>query len=223
MTRCGEGGDRRTLDELLDELRSGRAADSALRERILERATAILDDVIAASFPDTGFSREELFRAGYMGLMNAVHNVDLAHGKPFREYAENLIKGEIREHIRERARSFRIPRWMRDLNRQLEAAEARLLRDTGELPSLGELAVAVNITEEGIAEIFKARESLSYVSLNEEQRRSDPAPKIDLSRIRSLHPAPFPVEIRIRLASALEKLSELQETLCHSLFRPGDF
>lgn len=217
----GGAEDRRTLDQLLEELASERETAGTLRERILERATPILDDVIAEFFPNTGFAHEELFRAGYLGLMSAVHNFDLAHGKPFREYAENLIKGEIREHIRERVGRLEVPRWMKDLNHQLEAAEARLLRETGELPSLSQLSSAVNITEEGIAEIFKAREALSYVSLSEDQRRSDPAPRIDLSRIRSLRATAFPVEVRIRLASALERLSELQQSLCHSLFRPG--
>jgi RNA polymerase sigma-B factor len=216
------GEESRSLDELLEALASERETAGSLREEVLARATPILSDVIAKSFPNTGFDAEELFRAGYLGLMNAVHNFELAHGKPFREYAENLIKGEIREHIRDRVRKLEVPAWMKDLNRQLEAAEARLLREKGELPTLTELSRAVNITEEGIAEIFKAREALSYVSLDAEQRASDPAPEIDYSRIRSLQPVPLPVEIRIRLAAALEKLAGLQETLCHSLFRPGD-
>lgn len=221
MPDAREGPDGRSLDELLAALTTEREATGALREAILSKATPILDEVLDRSFRGTGFPREELFRAGYLGLMNAVHNYDLAHGKPFAEYAGNLIKGEIRQHIRDRARRGEPPRWMKDLNRQLEVAEAQLLRETGQLPSLRALAEAVNITEAGIAEIFKARESLSYVSLDEEQRKNDPMPEIDLSRIRSLRPVPLPVELRIRLAAALEKLSDLQEALCHSLFQGG--
>jgi len=214
-----EGQEDRELDELLRVLASEEEAASGSREDALRRATPILDEVIDACFQETGFAREELFRAGYLGLMNAVHNFDLAHGRSFREYAENLIKGEIRQHVRDHVRQCVIPRWMTDLNRQLETAEARLLRETGELPTLSELAEFMNISEEGIAEIFKARESLGYVSLNETQRKNDPTPEIDYSKIRGLHAAPFPIEIRIKLASALEKLADLQESLCQSLFR----
>lgn len=213
------GKEDRSLDELLRALASEEETTTALREDVLRQATPILDAVIDQAFPSTGFPREELFRAGYLGLLNAVHNFDLAHGKPFREYAENLIKGEIRQHIRDRVQRGRFPRWMSDLNRQLEATEARLLRAKGELPSLSELADAINITEEGIAEIFKARESLSYVSLDADQRRNDPIPEIDYSKIRCVRDEAFPIEIRIRIASALEKLAELQQTLCQSLFR----
>ena len=211
-----------TLDELLQRLTDERDDLEMVREQILQRGTSIIQDVIEVGFSTSGFEQEELFRPGYLGLMNAVYNFDLSHGKEFREYAENLIKGEIRHHIRDQVRRVPIPRWMKDLNRQIEITEARLLRETGKLPSLSELAEAINITEDGLAEIFKARETMSYVSLNAEQRLNDPVFDIDISKIHSKQSVPFPVEYRIRLASALEKLADLQQYLLHSLFRPSE-
>lgn len=211
-----------SLDELLQRLTDERDDLELVREQILQRGASVIQDVIEAGFSSSGFEQEELFRPGYLGLMNAVYNFDLSHGKEFREYAENLIKGEIRHHIRDQVRRVPIPRWMKDLNRQIEITEARLLRETGKLPSLSELAEAINITEEGLAEIFKARETMSYVSLNVEERLNDPVFDIDISKIHSKQSVPFPVEYRIRLASALEKLADLQQYLLHSLFRPSE-
>jgi DNA-directed RNA polymerase specialized sigma subunit len=210
------------LEDLLRLLKEESEDIDAVREEILGRGTPIIGEVIGATFSTSGFTTEELFRPGYLGLLNAVYNYDLSRGRSFREYAENLIKGEIRNHIRDRVGQVVIPDWMRDLNRQIEAAEARLLRETGRLPSLGELAEAVNITEEGLTEIFKAREALSYVSLDASQRENDPIPTIDLSKIRSKRPSAFPIEHRIKLASALEKLADLQQYLLHSLFRADE-
>lgn len=211
-----------SLDDLLQLLTDERGSLDMVREEILQRGTSIIRDVIETSFSTSGFEEEDLFRPGYLGLMNAVYNFDLSHGKDFREYAGNLIKGEIRHHIRDHVNRVTIPRWMKDLNRQVEVTEAKLLRETGKLPSLAELAEAVNITEEGLAEVFKARETLSYVSLNAEQRENDPVFEIDVSKIHSKRAATFPVEYRIRLASALEKLADLQQYLLHSLFRPTE-
>lgn len=211
-----------SLDELLQQLTAERDDAELVREEILQRGTSIIRDVIGTGFSTSGFDDEELFRSGYLGLMNAVYNFDLSRGKEFREYAENLIKGEIRHHIRDQVRSVPTPRWMKDLNRQIEVTEARLLREAGNLPSLSELADAVNITEEGLAEVFKARETMSYVSLNAEERENDPVFEIDTSKIRSKHSVAFPVEYRIRLASALEKLADLQQHLLHNLFRPSE-
>jgi len=206
-----------SLDDLL-ALLSSPEEGAAAREELLRRTTPLIDEVIDRVFLNSGFSREELFRPGYLGLLNAVHNYELARGKPFHEYATNLIKGEIRQHIRDRVKRMKIPGWMKDLNRQIEAAESRLLRESGRLPTLSELAAAVNIVEEGIAEIFKAREALSYVSLDAGQRENDPAPEIDISKIRSSRPVPFPIEHRIKIASALERLGELQQDLFRALF-----
>jgi RNA polymerase sigma-B factor len=210
------------LDELLQQLTEERDDLEMVRAQILKRGTSIIQDVIEAAFSTSGFDKEELLRPGYLGLMNAVYNFDLSHGKEFLEYAENLIKGEIRHHIRDQVRSVPVPRWMKDLNRQIEITEARLLRETGQLPSLSELAEAVNITEEGLAEVFKARETMSYVSLNAEQRVNDPVFEIDITKIHSKKSVAFPVEYRIRLASALEKLADLQQYLLHNLFRPSE-
>jgi len=211
-----------SLDDLLQLLTDEHGNLETVREEILQRGTSIIQDVIETSFAGSGFEREELFRPGYLGLMNAVYNVDLSHGKEFREYAENLIKGEIRHHIRDQVKRATTPKWMKDLNRQIEDTEAELLRETGKLPSLSELAEAVNITEEGLAEVFKAREVLSYVSLSAEQRKKDPVFEIDISKIHSKRSMPFPVEYRIRLASALEKLADLQQHLLHNMFGPSE-
>lgn len=210
------------LDDLLRLLNDESEDIDTVREEILRRGTPIIGEVIAATFPRSGFTTDELFRPGYLGLLNAVYNYDLSRGRGFREYAENLIKGEIRSHIRDQLKRAVIPDWMRDLNRQIEAAEVRLLRETGQLPTLGQLAEAVNITEEGLTEIFKAREALSYVSLDASQRENDPVPEIDLSKIRSKRPSSFPIEHRIKLASALEKLADVQQYLLHSLFRANE-
>jgi len=210
------------LDDLLRMLREERADLDAVREEILHRASPIIGEAIEETFSTSGFPHEELYRPGYLGLLNAVYNFDLSHGRSFREYAENLIKGEIRNHIRDRTGHQDIPAWMQDLNRQIELAEARLLRETGRLPTLTELAETVNITEDGLAEIFKGREAVSYVSLDASRRENDPAPRIDVSRIRSRHACPFPIELRIRLASALERLADLQQYLLHSLFRSAE-
>ena len=202
----------------VDELLAAQDAKSA-REELLRRYTDLVHEVIDSGFGQSGFTAEELFRPGYLGLINAVYNAELSHGKSFRDYAENLIKGEIRQHIRDHTTRPRIPQWMRDLNRQIELAEAKLLRRLDRLPTLCELADEVNITEEGIAEIFKAREALSYVSLDADQRRNDPVPEIDLDRVRAKRSTPFPIEYRIRIASALERLAELQQYLVSSLFQ----
>jgi len=216
---------RSTADDLralLASLAQDTGADTdAIRTRILARTTHLIDEVIAQRFPRAGFPREELYRAGYLGLLNATYNLDLAREQDFDEYAKNLISGEIREHIRERVQRSQFPQWLKDLNHRIEERQVDLLHEMHRLPTLRELSDAVNITEEGIAEIFKAREALNYVSLDASQREHDPLPVVDLEKIRNKRPDSFPIQYRIRIASALEKLADLQQLLFRSLFPPA--
>ncbi|RLE37453.1 hypothetical protein DRJ12_02860 [Candidatus Acetothermia bacterium] len=207
--------------DLLDLLKRAAENDEAARAELLKRGREWVNEVITTEFAQSGFSHEELFHSGYLGLLSAVYNADLSRGKDFFTYARNIIRGEIRQYIRERTRRSQFPRFLTDLNRQVEAVEARLLKEKGRLPTLTELADAVNVTEEGLTEIFKAREAINYVSLSAERRRTDPAPTVDLSKIRNKRPEPFPIQYRIRIASALERLSHIQETLTKSLFPPS--
>ncbi len=206
---------------LLDLLKRAAENDETARAELLKRGRAWVDEVITTEFANSGFTHDELFHSGYLGLLSAVYNSDLSRGKNFSEYVKNIVRGEIRQYIRERVRRNRFPRFLSDLNRQVETVEAKLLKEKGRLPTLSELADAVNITEEGLTEIFKAREAINYVSLSEERRRTDPSPSVDLSKIRSKRPEPFPIQYRLRIASALERLSHIQEVLTKNLFPPS--
>ncbi len=207
-----------SIDALLALLAAHPDNENALREEILARTTSLIDEAIEEGFSSSGFPRDELFRAGYLGLLNATYNVELSHQQQFYDYAKNLIKGEIRSHIRGKVKRAEFPNWMKGLNRHIEETQLRLLEELNRLPTLAELSDAVNLTEEGIAEILKAREALNYVSIDERQRKNDPLPKVDPAKIRNKRPEPFPIQYRIRIATALEKLDDLQQYLFRNLF-----
>ncbi len=214
--------DNLSTDDLLSLLASQPAKEDEIREEILQRTTSLIDETISEAFPRSGFSHDELFRAGYLGLLNATYNIEFSHEQQFCEYAKNLIKGEIRQHIREHVQRAKFPHWLKDLNRYIEKTQVRLLHDLKRLPTLSELSDAVNLTEEAIAEVLKAREALNYVSLDEEQRQNDPLPIVDQARIRNKRPEAFSIQHRIRIAAALEKLGELQQYLFNNLFPTSD-
>lgn len=206
------------IDDLLAQLVAHSDDDDKIREKILQRTAFLIDETIDEAFSRSGFSHEELFRAGYLGLLNATYNIEFSQEREFYDYARNLIKGEIRQHIRAQVKRAEFPHWMKGLNRHIEETQVRLLRELDRLPTLAELSDAVNLTEEAVAEILKAREALNYVSIDETQRRNDPLPKIDQSKIRNKRPEAFPIQYRIRIATALEKLGDLQQYLFSNLF-----
>ena len=202
------------LEELAREL--ARGDDPRARAELLSLGERLVDEVVE-EFAGCGLAPEELRRAGHLGLLSAAYHPELARGLPFSEYARNLIRGEIRAHIRERFPPPQPPRWLRLLSAQIDRAVAELTRELGRPPTLEELGARLNLTEEGLKEAFKAREAFLYSSLSAEQRAQDARPEFHPERIRDRRPSPFPWQARIRLAQALDQLSQLWTRLLERL------
>jgi RNA polymerase sigma-B factor len=213
----------RSTEELLEEL--ARLAEegaenewaSALKEEIIRRNVGLVAQA-AREFIHSGEPLEDLAQVGYLGLLNAVHNFDLKRGNKFSTYATHLIKGEIRHYIRDRHRPLKIPQWIQELNSEVNAAEERLFKEHGRFPTIGELAEELNMAEEGVREVLKARRSMSYISIDRERRADDPRPTIDIGRIKSLREDPFPWEQRVWIMAAVERLTALQQKIIRDLF-----
>ncbi|MFW6190425.1 MAG: sigma-70 family RNA polymerase sigma factor [Candidatus Bipolaricaulota bacterium] len=224
----------RSNEELLEELKQleeekektdGESAAGELKERISKLKDQLIEQniglvkSIAGDFTHSGLEFEDLRQAGYIGLLNAVENYDQNQGAKFSTYASHLIKGEIRHQIRDEQPSVHIPQWVKRLNKKVEDAEQRIYQETGEFPTIEELSEELNIEEDGIREVLKGRDSMTYVSIDRERRESDPRPEyIDYEKIRSKHEEDLPLEFKVRIADAIEKLTDVQQQVVKGLF-----
>src|SRR5690606_6317159 len=96
---------------------------------------------VAVHFP-RHVEREELARAGALGLVEAARRFDEAKGVPFQRFAAQRIRGAILDAVR--AADW-APRSVRALSRRLDLVEQRLANELGRVPSLGEMAEALDI------------------------------------------------------------------------------
>jgi len=216
--------DSERLLEELARLNAERAPQDQvlkLKEELVEVNVGLVT-AIAKKFVHSGEPLQDLIQAGYIGLLNAVHNFDLNRGTKFSTYATYLIQGEVRHHIRDKNTTIRLPQWLQKLSHQVKVAQEAFYQEHGRLPTIAQLSDALNIEEEGVREALKAREALHYVSIDAERREDDPRPaSFDQSKIRSKHPDDFPIEYRIKIASAIESLTELQQQVINDLFYAG--
>ena len=121
---------------------------SALIEEHLPLVKHIVFQV-AVHFP-RHVEREELARAGALGLVEAARRYDESRGVPFDRFAAQRIRGAILDAVR--AADW-APRSVRMLARKLEAVEQRLATQLGRVPSLDEMAEALNMTRQEIARL----------------------------------------------------------------------
>jgi RNA polymerase sigma factor for flagellar operon FliA len=104
---------------------------------------------VAVHFP-RHVDRDDLARAGALGLIEAARRWDESRGVPFERFAARRIKGAILDAVR--AADW-APRSVRVLARDLERTEQRLMAELGRVPSSGELADALGLAPTELARL----------------------------------------------------------------------
>jgi len=99
---------------------------------------------VAVHFP-RHVDRDDLARAGALGLVEAAQRFDATKGVPFQRFAAQRIRGAILDSVR--AADW-APRSVRALSRRLDVVEQHLANQLGRVPSMGEMATALNMTKE---------------------------------------------------------------------------
>lgn len=104
---------------------------------------------VAVHFP-RHVEREELARAGALGLVEAARRYDESRGVPFDRFAAQRIRGAILDAVR--AADW-APRSVRTLARKLESTEQRLASRLGRVPTTEEMAEALSMDTSELARL----------------------------------------------------------------------
>lgn len=213
--RSEEASGYDAVDLLIQEHADARSPDA--HERIVAACTPLVRR-IAAEFAYSAVPSEDLIQVGYIGLLNAINGFDPGRGAKFATYASYLIRGEIRHYLRDQRDTIRRPRWLNRLNTRIEETINVHITETGRFPSLEVLARELNIEEEGLLEVLRAREVLRTVSIEADEEGADL--RVDRDRIRHRTHISFqlPIEDRVTLMEALESLTALQRKVVYYLF-----
>jgi len=159
---------------------------------------------------------EDLTQVGTIGLMHAVRNFDPDRNVKFEAYAYTHISGQIRHYLRDDADAVQVPRWARKLYGEIMAAVADLQQELGRTPTHAEIAVRMNMTEKGVDEVIRAYDTASVRSIDEMPVETGVRREaITHQRYVSFQ---LPVEDRIVLLQAVERLADLQRKIVYYLF-----
>lgn len=209
-------------EELIELLQQGKGVggSAGLREEIVRRNVGLVKSV-AVKFLSSGEPLDDLIQAGYIGLLNAVANFDLARNTRFSTYASYLIQGEIRHYIRDKHSTIRIPQWVQTMNRRVKEVEEAFFQQEGRPPTMAELASRLDLTEEQLAGLLRGRETMTYVSIDQQRRSSDPNPAPPAIEHLMTGADDLPFDIRMRILVAVEQLTEIQRSVIEGLFFEG--
>jgi RNA polymerase sigma factor FliA len=128
------------------DMRSTEAESQELTKLIEENLPLVKHIVfqVAVHFP-RHVDRDDLARAGALGLVEAARRYDESRGVPFDRFAAQRIRGAILDAVR--AADW-APRSVRTLARKLESVEQRLATELGRVPGTQEMADALGMTRD---------------------------------------------------------------------------
>jgi RNA polymerase sigma-B factor len=162
---------------------------------------------------------EDLLQVANLGLIKAAQRYDPAKGAKFSSYATALVDGELRHHLRD-SLLMRQPRWVKKVYGDIQHKSNELMHALGRPPDIAELARALNIAEEGVLEVMRLYARIDLHGRNEPYTAEELSTAPDAGLMRSLRPESFslPIEDRIALYQALDRLSAFQRRLIYLLF-----
>jgi RNA polymerase sigma factor FliA len=177
---------------------------------------------VAVHFP-RHVDRDDLARAGALGLVEAARRYDESRGVPFDRFVAQRIRGAILDAVRS---ADWAPRSVRTLARKLESVEQRLATELGRVPVAKEMAEALGMTPQELSRL-QDRMFRSVVLALEHEVNDDTDEDLTLVDVLRDRGAVEPLEeletreLHAYLRDAVELLPERQRLVVVGYFLEG--
>lgn len=120
---------------------------------------------ISKKFLNRGYSYEELFSVGCLGLVKAINQFDFNYDVKFSTYAYPMIKGEILRFLRDDG-IIRAPRSLKTTFKHMYYAIQESMAKLGRKPTIQELSEHLKIPEQNIKDAYKMYNTITPTSLD---------------------------------------------------------
>jgi RNA polymerase sigma-B factor len=151
------------LGDLFDrwyEQHDARARD-ALIERFLPLARKL-----ARRYAASGEPYDDLVQVASLGLVNAVERFDPTRGFAFTSFAVPTIVGELKRYFRDTTWALHVDRGAQELARKIADARREISSLQGRSPTVTELAVYLELSDEQVLDGLQTGEAFDTVSLD---------------------------------------------------------
>jgi RNA polymerase sigma-B factor len=166
----------RSRSEILREAamvrRYAETKDPALQAELVERFLPLARS-LAMRYRGGTESLDDLVQVASLGLVKALDGFDPARGRSFTAYAVPTMLGELRRHFRDRVWNVHLPRGLQERAMDVNDAIQKLGDKLSASPTVGQIAVHLDLSEEEVLEALEADEARRTLSLDAPRSRED--------------------------------------------------
>lgn len=138
------------MEQTLALIESAHQGDKKARDKLIEDNIGLVWSVVKR-FKNRGVDLEDLFQIGSIGLIKAVDKFDSSYDVKFSTYAVPMIMGEIKRFLRDDG-MIKVSRSLKELSTKLYMVKEQIEKESGQEPSVAELANRLQVSPEEVAE-----------------------------------------------------------------------
>jgi RNA polymerase sigma-B factor len=139
--------------------------DRVAREALVTRYMPLARKV-ARRYWSSSLPREELNQVANLALVKAVDRFDPGRGRPFEAFAIPTILGELRRYFRDSSWAVHVARGAQERSKTVQEATELLSRENGRPPTVQQLALYLELSEEDVLDGLRVGHAYTASSLD---------------------------------------------------------
>jgi RNA polymerase sigma-B factor len=191
--------------------------DPADRDEIFRRFRPLARR-LALRYARGGEPIDDLEQVACLGLLKALERFDPDRGFAFTSFAVPTILGELRRSFRDTAWAAHVPRSLQERVADVRSHVDEFIGRHGRTPTVDEIAVALDCSEEEVVDALQAASALAPMSLEAGSGSEEQEGVTLAERLGNEDPGFELVDDRVALAAALPALTDVQREVLRLRF-----
>jgi len=205
-----------TNEEMIELFKKYKQGDKFAKEDLVNGNLKLVLSILK-KYNNRTDNMDDLFQIGCIGLIKAIDNFDLSFDVKFSTYAVPMILGEIRRYLRDN-NSVRIARSIKDTAYKALKVKEELTNKLGYEPPISLIAKELEISE---LEVANALDSMKDAISMYEPIYNDGGDTIYLADQLEDKKEKYPIEMKIALKEALNKIKEKERYILYERYITG--